>query len=170
MIKADGDWSPFTSRAGFELAEFMFANAELSQRKIDRLLELWAATLVPHGDSPPITNHEDLHQQIDAVKLGSVQWENTCLRYERPLPGTARTAEWKTAEYNVWHRNPHEVIKNILARPDLEGHIDYMPYQEFDGAQRQYSNMMSGNWVWKQCVRVFSLNAPADSLELFSRM
>ena len=56
-LKADDDWSPFTSRAGFELAEFMFADAELSQRKIDKLLKLWAATLIPHSDSPPIVNH-----------------------------------------------------------------------------------------------------------------
>ena len=55
-IKADNDWSPFKSRAGFELAEFVFADAELSWRKIDKLLELWAATLIPHGDSPPVIN------------------------------------------------------------------------------------------------------------------
>ncbi|KAF9642382.1 hypothetical protein BDM02DRAFT_3071338, partial [Thelephora ganbajun] len=45
-IKADDDWSPFRSRAGFELAEFMFTDTELSLGKIDKLLELWAATLV----------------------------------------------------------------------------------------------------------------------------
>jgi len=43
-VKADNDWSPFASQAGFELAEFLFTNAELSQRKINNLLKLWAAT------------------------------------------------------------------------------------------------------------------------------
>jgi len=86
--KADSDWSPFTLRAGFELAEFLFANAELSQRKIDKLLKLWAATLIPHGNSPPITNHQDL-QQIDAIRLGNVQWKSTPLKYNHPLPKTA---------------------------------------------------------------------------------
>ncbi|KAF9778110.1 hypothetical protein BJ322DRAFT_1014885 [Thelephora terrestris] len=149
-IKVDTDWSPFESRAGFELAEFAFADAELSRRKIDKLLELWAATLVRHGDSPPIVNQRDLHRQIDAIELGDVRWENTCLKYEGPCPNTTRPPEWKTAHYDVWHRNPREVIKNMLARPDLEGHIDYTAYREFNGDQRQYSNVMSGNWAWKQ--------------------
>ena len=152
-LKADDDWSPFTSRAGFELAEFMFADAELSQRKIDKLLELWAATLIPHGDSPPIVNHRDLHRQIDAIELGNIQWETARLGYDGPLPNTVRPPEWKTAGYDVWYRNPHEVIKNILARPDLDGHVDYAAYQEFNGEQRQYSNMMSGDWSWRQSVR-----------------
>ena len=151
-VKADNDWSPFASRAGFELAQFMFADAELSQRKIDNLLELWAATLIPHGDSPPIINHKDLHQQIDAIELGTVRWESACLKYDRPLPETTRPAEWMTTTYDVWYRNPREVIKSLLARPDLDGHVDYSAYQEFNDDQRQYSNLMSGEWAWKQSV------------------
>jgi len=152
-VKADDDWSPFASRAGFELAEFAFIDAELSQKKIDKLLELWAATLVPHNDSPPITNHRDLHQQIDAVKLGNIPWENACLRYEGPLPRAVRPPEWKTVGYDVWYRDPRQMIKNILASPDLEGHVDYVAYQEFNGDKRQYNNLMSGNWSWRQSVR-----------------
>ena len=152
-VKADDDWSPFVSRAGFELAEFMFTDAELSQRKINKLLELWAATLIPHNDSPPITNHRNLHQQVDAIKLGNVQWENTRLKYDGPLPNTIRHPEWKTTEYDVWYRDPRQVIKNLLASPELEGHIDYAAYQEFNGERRQYGNVMSGNWAWQQSVR-----------------
>ena len=140
------------SRAGFELAEFMFTDAELSRRKIDHLLELWAATLVPHGDSPPITNHRDLHRQIDAITVGDVQWECVSLKYEGPPPEMTRPPEWKTVRYDVWYRNPRNVIKNILARPDLDGHVDYAAYQEFSNGQRQYSNMMLGNWAWQESV------------------
>ena len=161
-MKADDDWSPFASRAGFELAEFMFTDAELSQKKINKLLELWAATLVPHGNSPPITNHRNLHQQIDAVELNNVRWENACLRYKGPLPRTTRHPEWKTAGYDVWYRDPRQAIKNILASLDLEGHVDYVAYQEFNGEERQYSNLMSGNWSSRQSVRfacrLFSLS------------
>jgi hypothetical protein len=152
-VKANDDWSPFTSRAGFELAEFLFSEAELSQKKVDKLLELWAATLVPHGDTPPIANHQHLHQQIDAIELGDVKWENASLKYDGPLPETTRPPEWKTAEYDIWFRDPRKVIKNILANPDFNGHIDYMAYQEFDGEKRRYSNMMSGDWSWEQSVR-----------------
>jgi len=151
--KANDDWFPFTSRAGFELADFLFTNAQLSQKKIDDLLELWAATLIPHGDSAPIANHLDLHRQIDAIDLGDVQWEHAYLKYEGPLPETTHHPEWKTTEYDIWYRDPRQVIKNILARPDLEGHIDYTAYQEFNGEKRQYGNMMSGDWAWRQSVR-----------------
>lgn len=131
----------------------MYSDAELSQRKIDTLLELWSASLVPHNDSPPITNYRDLHRQIDAIELGNVSWENTCLKYNGPLPETTRTPEWMTSEYDVWYRNPRQMIKNILARPDFEGHVDYAAYQEFISEQRRYGNLMSGDWAWQQSVR-----------------
>lgn len=151
--KAESDWSPFTSRAGFELADFLFTNAQLSQKNIDHILELWAATLIPHNDSAPIADHLDLHRQIDAINLGGVRWEHASLKFEGPLPKITRPPEWKTVGYDVWYRNPRQVIKNILARPDLEGHIDYTAYQEFDNGKRQYGNMMSGDWAWRQSVR-----------------
>ena len=144
----------------------MFTDAELSRRKIDNLLELWAATLIPHGDSPPIANHRDLHRQIDAIEVGDVQWENVDLKYNGPLPETTRPPEWKTASYDIWYRNPRDVVKNLLARPDLEGHIDYAAYKEFNSEQRQYSNMMSGNWAWEQSVRPCSIFQPAHFLTL----
>jgi len=165
--KAEDDWSPFTSRAGFELADFLFTNTELSQRKINHILELWAATLVPHNDSPPITNHLDLHQQIDTIGLGDVQWEHDYLKYKGPLPITARHPEWKTAEYDVWYRDPREVIKNILARPDFNGHVDYGAYQEFNNEKRQYGNMMSGDWAWRQSVRFMCSSSFPQTSNLF---
>ena len=161
--KAENNWSPFTSRASFELADFLFTDAQLSQKKIDHIFELWAATLVPHGDSAPFTDHMDLHQQINAIDLGSVRWEHTCLKYEAPLPETTRHPEWMTTEYDVWYRNPRQVIKNILARPDLDGHIDYAAYKEFNDEKRQYGNMMSGDWAWRQSVRSTRLIFPPSN-------
>ena len=54
------DWSPFNSRIGFELANLIFAEAELLRKKADHLLQLWTASLVPHGVLPPITDYVDL--------------------------------------------------------------------------------------------------------------
>ena len=151
--KADSDWSPFSSRAAFELAGFVFADAELSQRKINNLLELWAATLVPHKDAPPFANHRELHHQIDSIEVGDVRWESAQLKYEGPLPRTTRIPEWKTTVHEVWFRDPRQVIKNILATTDFDGHIDYAAYREFSDNKRQYCNLMSGNWSWRQSVR-----------------
>lgn len=150
--KANNDWFPFKSQVAFELTECLYTKAELSQRKIDKLLELWAATLVLFGHDPPILNHQHLHQQINAIKVGDVKGENTTLKYDGPLPITTHPPEWMTTEYDVWHRNPHKVIKNVLANPNLNNHVDYAAYQEFNDEKRQYGNMMSGDWVWRQSV------------------
>ena len=68
---------------------------------VDKLLKLWAATLIPHSDSPPITNYQDLHNQIDAIDLGSVSWEHASLGYIGTHSKTVRPLEWKTVEYDL---------------------------------------------------------------------
>lgn len=137
---------------GFELADFIFTEAELSKKKANRLLELLAATLIPHGAKPSIRDHADLLRQVDSIPLGNVPWECFSLSYDGPPPETTHTPEWKTSEYEVWFRNPRDVIHGILGNPEFNGHIDYAAYQEFNDFQRQYSNMMSGDWAWRQSV------------------
>jgi hypothetical protein len=51
------------------------------------------------------------------------------------------------AEYDVWYRNPRDVIAGMLANTSFDGHIDYTAYHKFDGEKRQYGNMMSGDWA-----------------------
>jgi len=152
IVQSQTDWFPFDSRVGFELADFVFTEAELSKKKINRLLELWAATLVPHHVPPPIADHVDLLRQIDSIPLGNVPWECFSLSYNKPLPETAHLPEWKTTEYEIWFRNPREVIKGILANPEFDGHIDYSAYREFEDSKRRYCHMMSGDWAWRQSV------------------
>ena len=151
--RSDADWFPFDSRVGFELANFIFTEAELSKKKANHLLELWAATLVPSGIPPPISDHADLLRQIDSISLGDIPWECFCLSYDGPQPETTHLPEWKVTEYEVWFRNPREVIKGILANSELDGHLDYSAYREFEDSQRRYCDLMSGDWVWRQSVR-----------------
>lgn len=153
MARSETDWFPFESRTGFELADFIFADAELSKKKANHLLELWAAALVPHGLSPPISDHVDLLRQVDSIPLGNVPWECFCLSYDGPPHETSRPPEWKITEYEVWFRNPRKVIHGILGNSEFNGHIDYSAYREFEGSQRRYCDMMSGDWTWRQSVR-----------------
>ena len=95
------DWFPFNSHVGFELADFIFTEAELSKRKVNRLLELWAATLVPHGAPPPITDNAELLRQIDLIPLGGVPWESFHLNYNDP-PEPVHPPKWKITKYEVW--------------------------------------------------------------------
>ena len=109
--------------------------------------------LIPHGVPPPMTDYRDLLQQVDSIPLGDVPWESFSLSYDNPPPKSACPPEWKTTEFEVWFRNPREVIKGILSNPEFDGHIDYSAYQEFEGSQHRYCDMMSGDWSWQQSVR-----------------
>jgi len=152
--KSNDDWSPFSSRAGFELADLLFKKAELSQRDTDELLSLWSATLVPHDDTPPIANHRNLHAQIDAIKLGSVPWESWTGRYQGHRPKNSAAPNWMNEDYHLWYRDPRKVVHNILLNPDFNTTLDYTPYREFQDRKRRYCDFMSGNWAWDQCVSV----------------
>ena len=155
-MKSGDDWSPFTSRAGFELAEILYTTAALSNDTIDRILDIWAATLVPHNNSAPLTDHHNLHSTIDAIKLGHVPWQSYTARYNGLRPENGPTPEWMTTDYQVWYRDPRKVIHTIFSNPDLVDGIDYVPYREFDSnGKRRYCDFMSADWAWKQCVRTF---------------
>ena len=129
--KSDDDWSPFASRAGFELAEVLYTTASLSNPIIDKLLDLWNATLVPHNDAAPFSDRKDVHSAIDAIKLGGVPWKSYTARYNGLYPEDGPTPEWMTNNYQLWYRDPRRVIHNLLANPDLTDSMDYVPYREF---------------------------------------
>ncbi|PIL28159.1 transcription factor [Ganoderma sinense ZZ0214-1] len=122
------DWSPYKDRLQFEVADFLYTQNQTSGAKIDRLMELWAAAVLPHGETPPFRNHDDLYNTIDQTQLGDVRW---------------RSFEM--------YRDVREIVKNMLANPDFKTQIDYAPVQEFneDGV-RQFRNFMSGDWAWAQ--------------------
>ena len=146
----------------------MYTKAALSNDNINKLLDLWNATLVPYDDSAPILDREDLHSTIDSIKLGSVPWQSYTAKYNGLRPDGAPVPEWMTAEYQLWYRDPRKVVHNILGNPDLANDINYVPYRDFKDGQRQYSDFMSGNWAWKQCVSL-TIFAPLYPLTLLPK-
>jgi Plavaka transposase len=52
-----------------------------------------------------------------------------------------------SAEYEVWFQDPYAVAKNMLANPDFVGEMDFAPYEEYDGDECQYCNLMLGEWA-----------------------
>ncbi|KAH9957041.1 hypothetical protein BGW80DRAFT_1439280 [Lactifluus volemus] len=144
------DWTPYRGRIEFETMEFLFCKNQMSAGNMDILLDLWAATLLPHSDSPPFAGHSNLYETIDSTPLGGVKWQNFSISYQGKLPdGVAH--EWMTTAYEVWYRDPHLLVKDMLANPDYKDRVDYAPLQEFDAAcHRQYHNFMSGDWAWRQ--------------------
>lgn len=146
-----GDWTPFDNRVEFELAEFLFKREQMSNGNIDDLMDLWAASNL--RDRPPFADHRDLYSVIDSIQLGQNPWACFSVRYSGPLPSTD-IPSWMTQTYEVWYRDPRKTALNMLNNPDFDGEFNYQPYRKFhaDG-EREYSNLMSGNWAWKQAVR-----------------
>ena len=169
--RSDDDWTPFRSRTGFKLVEFLYKE-ELSKPKIDHLLSLWSTTLAPHGAEPPVSNYCDLHAQIDSIDLGFTSWKSWTAWYQGRRPTNSAAFSWMDEEYQLWYRDPRKVIHDILRNPDFSAATDYTPYRDFQDGKRHYCDFMSGNWSWNQCVciilrrnlkKYFSLTSSLES-------
>ena len=145
---------PYRNRTEFETARFIFSQAKMSTRNIDILLDLWGATLLKHNDTPPYANHADLLDTIDSTPLGDVPWQTFSLNYNEDIPDDAPS--WMTSSYDVWFRDPHLVVGNMIDNPDYDNQFDSAPTRAFDSkGNRQYQNFMSGDWGWEEAVRFY---------------
>ncbi|KAG1720676.1 hypothetical protein EDB19DRAFT_1917810 [Suillus lakei] len=149
--KSPNDWTPYRNRVEFETAEFFFTENQTPAAQINRLLDLWASTLQKHDDKPPFADFRDLHKTIDKTPLGDVKWQSFSVRYNGERPDTD-VPPWMDQDFDVWYRDPREVIRNMLANPDYVEEFDYRPYREFltDSDERQWRDFMSGDWAWDQ--------------------
>ena len=126
--------------------------------KINEILKLWAASLAPHDDNPPLKDHRELYDMIDATPLpsGDAEWKTFNLHFcgDDKIPPDA--PNWKKAKWDVWYRDPCNLIHNILQNPDFHTQFDYTPYQEYDlDGNHRFHNVMSGDWCWCEAVSKF---------------
>jgi hypothetical protein len=127
--------------------------------EIDELLDIWAASQIPFGAQGPFHNSRDLYQSIDNTTVGNVPWQSFTLNYQGDIPAD-NPPSWMTHSHEVWYRDPHQVIKNMLANTDFNGEMDTAPFREYDEhGNREYSDFMSGEWAWEQAVCSVSLCA-----------
>lgn len=150
-----GDWTPYNNRAEFESADLLFTFQQMSAAGMDKLFNIWEATLAPFDTPPPFTNSDDLYETIDSTPYGDIRWESFTVRYNlaKDAPSNEAPAAWKTAEYDGWFRDPRKLIRNILANRGFDGEFDYAPYQEYDyKGQHRFHDVFSGNWCWRQAV------------------
>ncbi|KAI5984035.1 hypothetical protein EDD15DRAFT_2390543 [Pisolithus albus] len=150
--KPPDDWGSYGSQLGFETAEFIFQEAEMSASKIDKLLYLWGCS---NGSRPPFSDHNELYETIDATKLGDIRWDTFKLRYNGERP-TDNVPPWMDEEYEYWYRDPSTVVENMLSNTEFDGEIDYAPYRDFTAGdkKRRYENFMSGDWAWLQADEI----------------
>jgi len=146
------DWYPFESCLEFETGEFLFTHNQMPQTHVDRLMQLWMASILRHKDRSPFANHSDLHRVLDAIPQGEVPWKSVRVKYLGDIPELG-APRWMTKDYDVWYRDPNTVVANLLDNPDFHEHFDYVPYCEFEPTgERQWENFMSGNWAWCHAV------------------
>ncbi|KAH7903898.1 hypothetical protein BJ138DRAFT_971089, partial [Hygrophoropsis aurantiaca] len=150
--KSPNDWAPYRNRVEFETADLLYKRIQMSEGNMNLLFDLWAATLIKHNDKPPFANQADLLAVIDSTPLGDVPWQGFSVEYkgERPLDGVVPS--WMDGSYDVWFRDPHEVVQKMLLNPEYATEIDYIPYREYKTAndKRQWKDFFSGDWVWEQ--------------------
>jgi len=110
--------------------------------------------MMDHGAQPPFLNHKDLYDTIDAIPIGSVPWQSLAFTYDGPKP-TENVPKWMEVDYTIWFRDPHKLFLEMIKNPEFADSIDYIPHRQYDKeGNRQYENFMSGDWAWKQAVRI----------------
>jgi hypothetical protein len=144
----------------FRLADLMYRRGQLSKRIIDDLLDLWALDNL--GKEPPFTDHQDLYNVLDAIQVGDAPWQTFNISYdgERPMENVP---SWMDQKFEVWHRDPHQVMRELLGNPEFADGFAYTPYQQFENDERRWTDFMSGNWAWRQAVTVLRFH----SIQLF---
>ncbi|KAJ6461298.1 hypothetical protein DFH09DRAFT_1242982 [Mycena vulgaris] len=147
--EAPGSWAPFESRTEFDFAHYHFVELQSSATEINKALDLWAAQVLRHGDSPPWRTAQGLYDAIDLIQHGDAPWKMYQIRYTGPRPPVP--PKWMTETYELCTRDSRTVLHQQLANPDFKDKIDYSPYRQFDAdGKRVWSNLMSGDWAWKQ--------------------
>ncbi|KAF8872520.1 hypothetical protein CPB84DRAFT_1854424 [Gymnopilus junonius] len=144
------DYSPFDTRAEFELSEWIFTTAEISASKIDQLMHILTA-MYP-DQPPPAAKHIQIYEKIDAVLVGDVAWSSFTVKYNGPttLGDDGKPPVWMTQDHEVWFRDPLLLLEGMIANPDFNGEIDFGPKIVTKDGKRRYKNVMSGKWAWDQ--------------------
>lgn len=160
--REQNSWHPFSNQAHFELADFLFRKNEMSGARVDELMQIWAKLNqqeATHSD-PPFTSANDLFQKIDQINA-SETWQSFSFSHtsaDLPQDELENLPSWKQTTYELVIRNIKSVVQDQLACPELKNHIDYCPHQIFgDHNKRIWSDFMSGNWAWEQCVSLCPL-------------
>ncbi|KAJ6475936.1 hypothetical protein C8R47DRAFT_1181557 [Mycena vitilis] len=148
-----GSFSPFESRTDFDFAHYHFVELQSSAGQINTALDLWAAQVLQYGAEPPWRTAQELYAAIDSIQHGDAPWKVYQIRYTGPRPPVP--PKWMSETYELCTRNSRTVLHQQLANSDFEDKIDYAPYRQYDAdGKRVWSNLMSGDWAWKQADEI----------------
>lgn len=164
-------FDPFQDRASFELAEFLYTRNQTPAVQIDALMDIWAS--ISADQDPPFIDHKDLYHTIDNIKLGDVPWKSFSVSYCGDVEAEREGEDppWMRSEFEVWFRDPLTVLENQLMNPSFNHKFHAAPYHDYNqDGKRVCSDVMSGNWAWKQAVRCidYQLTRRSDTYALIT--
>ncbi|KAG2059401.1 hypothetical protein BDR06DRAFT_1069438 [Suillus hirtellus] len=92
---------------------------------------------------------------IDSIPLGDVPWQNFAVKFCGDKPDVD-IPPWMNGSYDVWFRDPREVVHNMLVNPMYADEMDYQPYCEYASAtdECQWKDFMSADWAWDQADEI----------------
>ncbi|KIK20654.1 hypothetical protein PISMIDRAFT_105376 [Pisolithus microcarpus 441] len=87
---------------------------------------------------------------IDNACIGDVKWQSFTVKYTGDV--VADPAPWMHDEYDIWFRDPNEVVWNMLANPEFANNMDLQLFHEYNMTDSTWwwQDFMSGDWAWCQ--------------------
>lgn len=149
-MRSPDDWSPYSNRLQFEVADFLFRKNQMSKGQIEQLMRIWGCC----GSPPPFADADHLYRTIDATELGIVPWQSFTIRYNGPQEDSEHEP-WMDADYEVHFQDPRAVVREMLHNSDFKSDFDFVPYREYSGnGGRRWQDFFSADWAWNQAVRL----------------
>ena len=139
----------------------------MSKSNIDDLLSILKTRAAGMGGDAPFKNCAELYATIDSITEGEIPWDSFTVQYDGPRP-EANLPAWMDEKFQVFYRNPREVVWSMLANKAFDGNFDYTPYRQYENGQRVWRDFMSGNFSWKQAVRITPCSYGPSALVTFT--
>ncbi|KAG2123897.1 hypothetical protein BD769DRAFT_1388978 [Suillus cothurnatus] len=83
--------------------------------------------------------------------IGDIRWDCFQVQYASEKPDI-NVPSWMGNSYDVWFRDPQEVVHNMLANLMFTDEMDYRPYCEFSSSndECQWKDFTLGDLAWDQ--------------------
>ncbi|TBU53492.1 hypothetical protein BD310DRAFT_774757, partial [Dichomitus squalens] len=149
------DFTPFEDRPSFEFAELLFEKMRSSSADINQLLQILSAKRVIQTNGQDSSNGffsstDTMYHTIDDIDFGNIEWKTIKVRYTGPMDPEAH---WMHDEYEFHYRDIEQALVNMAGSAEFENSWDYVPFEEYPAQNnRQFSNLMSAHFAWKQAI------------------
>jgi Plavaka transposase len=155
-VSSKPSFAPFEDRLSFDWAHYHIIECGSSEAKIAKGLDLWLAAKVQGAGTPdcegiPWSCADELYSTVDEIQAGGAPFKTVYFQYSGPLP--TNPPKWMTEKYELCVRDTRQVIKNTLSTSDFANEFNPQPYRQFhSNDDRMYSNLLSGDWAWREAV------------------